>query len=96
MKEPNEALKEFTDEQLVDELLARGADNLVQAEFCIEPTRIGDFDTHELQNELADRNALDPDAQELLGDRVVEEWLRSSNPPQVVRDAFWKHIGRIL
>lgn len=86
----NEKLDEFTDEELIDEIVERG--HTVGDESSLE-----DFSSDELAFELESRNfsSLGGFA-EFFGTAAGAEWLRATNPPQEIRDAYWQEFGRIL
>lgn len=86
----NEKLDDFTDEELIAEIVERG--HTVDEESSLE-----DFDNEALLFEMELRGicALSGFA-EFFGTVMGAEWLRATNPPQEVRDAYWQEFGRIL
>lgn len=56
---------------------------------------LADFDDQEMADELHGRGAPEPMA-DAFASQAVTDWLRSANPPQEVRDAYWEQFGRIL
>lgn len=83
-------LEDVTSDDLIAELQERGVD---LHEDCNDIT---EFSADDLRSELDRRSEFSGDLAEILGDHKLFAWLRDSNPPQEVRDAYWSAYGRIL
>lgn len=60
---------------------------------------LSDIETSDLVEELERRGQEPEDPEALvnvLRESLVHDWLRKSNPPQAVRDAYYQVYGRIL
>jgi hypothetical protein len=86
-----EALKDFEDDDLLEELRNRGVD---LCQDC-EPD-LGMEETSALIEELRNRDENYQSLAEFFSDGAVDAWIRQNNPPQAVRDAYWQTVGRIL
>ena len=86
----NEKLVDFTDEELIEEIVDRG-------HTVDEESSLDDFDSDDLVSELKRRDFGTPGGfAEFLGTVAGSDWLRGANPPQEIRDAYWQEFGRIL
>lgn len=84
-------LEDIETADLIEELESRGHTVDEETELC-------DFTTSELRDELEDRgeSISDTDFSAFFSTPAGAEWLRSANPPQELRDAYWNEFGRIL
>lgn len=86
----NEKLEDFTDEELIAEVIDRG-------HTVDEDADIRDFSDAAILDAVECRDLTVPGGfSEYFGTTAGAEWLRSTNPPQEVRDAYWRIFGRIL
>ncbi len=80
---------------------------LVEGWCCLSfEASLDSFEDHEIEEEYdaRDLRGYEPaeegpecsDMADLFRDLAVDAWLRSSNPPQAIRDAYWNTVGRIL
>ena len=86
-----ELLKDFEDDDLLEELRMRGVDLCQDCEVDLSMEA-----TESLISELRGRDENYQTLSDFFSEAAVEKWLRSSNPPQDVRDAYWQVIGGIL
>lgn len=77
-------LGEIEDDVLLEEVEARGLHR--------SPS---DFSDEEIEDELRERGLPEPMADAFASQAMVD-WLRAQNPPQEIRDAFWRQFGRML
>lgn len=86
----NEKLDDFTDEELIAEIVERG-------QTVDEETDIDEFSDAAILDAVEARDLTVPGGfSGFFGTTHGAEWLRATNPPQEVRDAYWQEFGRIL
>lgn len=86
----NEKLIDFTDEELIAEVIERGHSVDYEAD-------ISDFSDEAILDAVECRDlTVRGGFASCFGTASCAEWLRSANPPQEIRDAYWQEFGRIL